>query len=92
MGNKMSGHDDDDMKRVKGRYAGEMLFDDEDDYDDDADDYSDDHGRTGIARMIIPTAHLDRAQTMKRMRHQKRKLIHRMMNIMKMNMRKKSRI
>ena len=30
MGNKMSGHDDDDMKRVKGRYAGEMLFDDED--------------------------------------------------------------
>ena len=38
MGNKMSGHDDDDMKRVKGRYAGEMLFDDEDDYDDDADD------------------------------------------------------
>ena len=39
MGNKMSGHDDDDMKRVKGRYAGEMLFDDEDDYDDDA--YSD---------------------------------------------------
>ena len=50
MGNKMSGHDDDDMKRVKGRYAGEMLFDDEDDYDDDADDYSDDHGRTGIAK------------------------------------------
>ena len=49
MGNKMSGHDD-DMKRVKGRYAGEMLFDDEDDYDDDADDYSDDHGRTGIAK------------------------------------------
>ena len=91
MGNKMSGHDDDDMKRVKGRYAGEMLFDDEDDYDDDADDYSDDHGRTGIAK-DIPTAHLDRVQTMKRMRHQKRKLIHRMMNIMKMNMRKKSRI
>ena len=45
-----------------------------------------------LQRMIIPTAHLDRAQMMKRMRHQKRKLIHRMMNIMKMNMRKKSRI
>ena len=93
MGNKMSGHDDDDMKRVKGRYAGEMLFDDEDERPQ--------HDPAGagvimaepvLQRMIIPTAHLDRAQMMKRMRHQKRKLIHRMMNIMKMNMRKKSRI
>lgn len=71
MGNKMSGHDDDDMKRVKGRYAGEMLFDDEDDYDDDADDYSDDHGRTGIAKDDYSDSAFDRAQMMKRMRHRR---------------------
>ena len=86
MGNKMSGHDDDDMKRVKGRYAGEMLFDDEDDYDDDADDYSDDHGRTGIAKDDYSDSAFGPGAD------DEEELIHRMMNIMKMNMRKKSRI
>lgn len=92
MGNKMSGHDDDDMKRVKGRYAGEMLLTMKMITMTMPMIIQMIMAEPVLQRMIIPTAHLDRAQTMKRMRHQKRKLIHRMMNIMKMNMRKKSRI
>lgn len=92
MGNKMSGHDDDDMKRVKGRYAGEMLLTMKMIMMTMPTIIQMIMAEPVLQRMIIPTAHLDRAQMMKRMRHQKRKLIHRMMNIMKMNMRKKSRI
>lgn len=57
MGNNKDGRDMDANKPVNKRaYSGEMLFDDDDDYDDDADDYGYDDSESAVTDDLSDSA------------------------------------